>query len=67
MNLSQVAAYIHGGNRLATLVGLTSVVDEQVGKDVAMQVAAMNPIALDKESVTQAIPQWTMKLMWPKT
>ena len=50
---SQVAAYIHGGNRLATLVGLTSVVDEQVGKDIAMQVAAMNPIALDKDSVSQ--------------
>lgn len=50
---SQVAAYIHGGNRLATLVGLTSSVDEQVGKDVAMQVAAMNPIALDKDSVSQ--------------
>ena len=50
----QVAAYIHGGNRLATLVGLSSSVDEQVGKDVAMQVAAMNPIALNKESVSQA-------------
>ena len=48
-----VAAYIHGGNRLATLVGLNSVVDEQVGKDIAMQVAAMNPIALDKDFVSQ--------------
>jgi elongation factor Ts len=50
---SQVSAYIHGGNRLATLVGLTSAVDEQVGKDIAMQVAAMSPIALDKDSVSQ--------------
>ena len=49
----QVAAYIHGGKRLATLVGLSSSVDVQVGKDVAMQVAAMNPIALNKESVSQ--------------
>ena len=51
---AQVSAYVHGGNRLATLVGLNSIVDEQVGKDVAMQVAAMNPIALDRESVSQA-------------
>ena len=51
---TQVSAYVHGGNRLATLVGLSSIVDEQVGKDVAMQVAAMNPIALDQESVSQA-------------
>ena len=52
---SQVASYIHGGNRLATLVGLTNVVEEQVGKDVAMQVAAMNPVSVDKDSVSQEI------------
>jgi len=50
---SQVAAYIHSGNRLATLVGLTDSVDEQVGKNVAMQVAAMNPVAVNKDSVSQ--------------
>ena len=50
-----VSAYIHGGNRLATLVGLSSSVDEQIGKDIAMQVAAMNPIALNEDSVPQSI------------
>ena len=55
VHASQVASYIHGGNRLATLVGLTKSVDEQVGKDVAMQVAAMNPVAVDKDSVSQDI------------
>ena len=50
---AQVAAYILVVI-LATLVGLNSFVDEQVGKDVAMRVAAMNPIALDKDSVSQA-------------
>lgn len=52
---SQVASYIHGGNRLATLVGLTKSVEDQVGKDVAMQVAAMNPVAVDKDSVSSEI------------
>ena len=55
INASQVAAYIHGGNRLATLVGLNGVVDVQVGKDVAMQVAAMSPVAVDKDSVSQEV------------
>ena len=48
---AQVSAYIHGGNRLATLVGLSKSVDDQVGKDVAMQVAAMNPIAVNETGV----------------
>ncbi|HUX56689.1 MAG TPA: translation elongation factor Ts [Bacteroidales bacterium] len=51
-----VQAYIHPGNRLATLVGFTkSGADVQVYKDVAMQIAAMNPIAVDKDSVPEAI------------
>jgi elongation factor Ts len=47
----QVIFYIHPGNRLASLVGLNKTVDVQVGKDVAMQVAAMNPVAVDREDV----------------
>ncbi len=47
-----VQAYIHPGNRLATLVGFTKAgLDSQVYKDVAMQIAAMNPVAIDKENV----------------
>jgi len=50
-----VQAYIHPGNRLATLVGFTkSGLDMQVYKDVAMQIAAMNPVAIDKSGVPQA-------------
>jgi elongation factor Ts len=49
----KVVAYNHPGNQLATLVGLNSSSDaaEDAGKQVAMQVAAMNPIALNKEGV----------------
>jgi elongation factor Ts len=53
---AHVQAYIHPGNRLATLVGFTkSGVDIQVYKDVAMQIAAMNPVAIDKDFVPEAV------------
>ena len=52
----QVVAYNHmNGNFLCTLVALNKTVDEQVAKNVAMQVAAMNPIALDEASVPQSV------------
>ncbi|HEY9343126.1 MAG TPA: translation elongation factor Ts [Hanamia sp.] len=46
-----VAAYIHGSYRMGVLVGLNKV-NEEVGKDVAMQIAAMNPIAIDQSGVS---------------
>ncbi len=49
-----VVAYIHPGNRLSTLVAFNGAVDAQTGKDVAMQAAAMSPIALDESSIDQA-------------
>lgn len=49
-----VASYIHAGNKLATLVGLTKEAAE-AGKNVAMQAAAMNPIALNRDGVSQDI------------
>jgi elongation factor Ts len=45
-----VASYIHGANRIGVLVGFNKPVGE-AGKDVAMQIAAMNPVAVDAESV----------------
>ncbi len=53
---AHVQAYIHPGNKLATLVGFTKTgLDLQVYKDVAMQVAAMNPLAVDKDDVPQEV------------
>ena len=53
---THVQAYIHPGNRLATLVGFTKPgLDIQVYKDIAMQVAAMNPVAIDKEDVPASV------------
>lgn len=45
-----VASYIHGANRMGVLVGLNST-NVEAGKDVAMQIAAMNPVAVDADSV----------------
>ena len=45
-----VASYIHGSYRMGVLVGLSADAAE-VGKDLAMQIAAMNPVAVDPESV----------------
>ena len=45
-----VASYIHGGNRIGVLVGLSTEAIE-AGKDVAMQIAALNPVAIDEASV----------------
>ncbi|HEY1022310.1 MAG TPA: translation elongation factor Ts [Flavisolibacter sp.] len=45
-----VASYIHGAYRMGVLVGLTAEAPE-AGKDVAMQIAAMNPVAVDPSSV----------------
>ncbi|MEQ6123730.1 translation elongation factor Ts [Pseudotenacibaculum sp. MALMAid0570] len=52
-----VGSYIHAGNKIATIVGLSSNVEGSavVAKDVAMQAAAMNPIALNEEGVDATV------------
>lgn len=50
-----VVSYVHMGNKLATIVGFNKAVDEHVAKDVAMQVAAMNPIAITPEAISEEI------------
>ncbi|PLX12567.1 MAG: elongation factor Ts [Marinilabiliales bacterium] len=51
-----VIPYIHLGSKLGTIVGFNKeIADEQVAKDVAMQVAAMNPVAIDKGDVPQDV------------
>jgi len=49
-----VGSYIHSG-KIATIVGLSAKIDgaEEVAKDVAMQAAAMNPLALNEDGVDQ--------------
>ena len=56
VNAEKVVSYIHPGNKLATVVGFNKAfADEQIGKDVAMQIAAMSPVAVDKGDVDPTI------------
>jgi elongation factor Ts len=53
-----VVAYIHGANRLGVLVSLNAAPSENnfvAGKDVAMQIAALNPVAIDKDGVDASL------------
>jgi elongation factor Ts len=51
-----VVPYIHPGNKLATIVGFNKEgIGVQLGKDVAMQIAAMNPLAVNRESIPQHV------------
>ncbi len=54
---NQVIAYNHPGFKTATAVGLNKEGEEsaQAGKNVAMQIAAMNPVALDADQVSDEI------------
>ncbi len=52
VNAATVVAYNHPGNKVGAIVGLNKAGYEEVARDVAMQAAAMAPIALDKDSVS---------------
>ena len=61
-------SYNHLGNKLATIVGFNQEgVDYQVGRDVAMQVASMNPVAVNRESVPQATIDGELNVAIEKT
>lgn len=53
VDAAYVASYIHGANRIGVLVGMNKEAAE-AGKDVAMQIAAMSPVAVDPSSVPAA-------------
>ncbi|MCE2787345.1 MAG: translation elongation factor Ts [Sphingobacteriales bacterium] len=58
MNGENIVPYIHGANRLGVLVSLSSAPSDAnfvAGKDVAMQVAALNPVAVDKDDVDPTV------------
>jgi elongation factor Ts len=56
IDAAYVQSYIHPGNKLATLVGFNKAgLNVQVYRDIAMQVAAMNPVSIDKDNVPEKI------------
>ena len=63
LEAAKVLSYIHMDNKLATLVGLNEAdVDDQVGKNVAMQVAAMQPVAIDKDGVPEDVKEKELEI-----
>lgn len=54
VNAPYVASYIHGAYRIGVLVGLNKEAAE-AGKDIAMQIAALNPVAVDADNVAADI------------
>jgi len=62
-----VVAYTHAGNRVGVLVGLNKALEptiEQAGRDVAMQIAAMKPIAVDRDQVPEDVLQREKDIVW---
>ena len=60
VSADKVVSYIHSNGKLGVLVGLTNTNGTdvtEVGKDIAMQIAAMKPVALDKDGVDATIVQ----------
>ncbi len=58
LSAEAVVPYIHAGSKLGVLVGLNGGGASEVslaGKDVAMQIAAMNPVAVDKDQVDSSV------------
>ncbi|MDY5969768.1 MAG: translation elongation factor Ts [Bacteroidales bacterium] len=67
MEAPQVYAYIHPGNRMASIVGLNMQGYDAVGHDLAMQVVAMRPVALDAASVPQEVKDTEFRVAVEKT
>ena len=62
-----VYAYIHPGNRMASIVGMNKPGFDEVGHNVAMQVVAMRPVALDEASVPQSVIDSELNVYREKT
>ena len=67
LEAEKVYAYIHPGNRMASIIGLNKAGFDQVGHDLAMQVVAMRPVALDAEHVAQEIKDQELRVAVEKT
>jgi elongation factor Ts len=55
VDAEKVVAYNHPGNRLAVVVGFNKAIDDEAAKNVAMQTAAMAPVAVDKDDVDASV------------
>ncbi|BDE82856.1 elongation factor Ts [Porphyromonas sp. HMSC077F02] len=61
-----VAAYVHAGNKLGVIVGFNENLDGELAKEIAMQAASMNPIAVDEAGVPESIKQQELEIAMDK-
>lgn len=50
-----IAQYIHINGKVATIVGFNKPIDEHAGREVAMQITAMNPVSISKDDCPQEV------------
>ena len=62
VNDASTISYIHPGNKLATIVAFNKPVERQVARDIAMQVAAMNPVSVTPAEVAQNVIDTEMEI-----
>lgn len=62
-----VYAYIHPGNRMASIISMSKAGYDEVGHNIAMQVVAMRPVALDANSVPQEVKDKELAVAAEKT
>lgn len=55
ISAEKVVSYIHPGNKLAVIIGFTKNINDEPARNIAMQVAAMNPISIDKNDVPKEV------------
>ncbi len=67
LEAEKVYAYVHPGNRMASIVGMNKGGFDEVGHNVAMQVVAMRPVALDEQSVPQSVIDSELNVYREKT
>ncbi len=67
MESAAVYAYIHPGNRMASVVGMSKAGFDEAGHNIAMQVVAMRPVALDAASVPQEVKDKELAVAVEKT
>ncbi|MFA7180651.1 MAG: elongation factor Ts [Bacteroidia bacterium] len=50
-----IATYIHTNGKLATIVGFTKAINNEVGREIAMQITAMNPVSVSRDNCPKEI------------
>lgn len=50
-----IASYIHTNGKVATIVGFSKEIDAEAGRDIAMQITAMNPVSISRDTCPQEV------------